>query len=107
MTVALLMSPAVTGSAAADTFDTLPGGLLSNVDSKSASGASNLCGTSRVGVLNERECVVRRGGHGERNVVGPTGGVLSNLLSRQAHGGSNNCGTETIGVLNRNVCVVE
>ncbi|MGI5336285.1 hypothetical protein ACQEVS_02205 [Streptomyces sp. CA-181903] len=106
MAAALLMSPTVTGSATADVIDTLPGGLLSNINSRIASGGSNLCGTSRLGILNERQCVVRRGGHGERTLVGPTGGVLSNLDSRQAYGGGNNCGSDTIGVLNRTTCIV-
>ncbi|MFF4158652.1 hypothetical protein [Streptomyces sp. NPDC001678] len=33
------------------------GGLLSNIDSRNASGSSNNCGTDTVGILNHTTCV--------------------------------------------------
>ncbi|MEU1825895.1 hypothetical protein ABZ502_26100 [Streptomyces abikoensis] len=111
MALAVLASPASIVAASADTIDAGPGGLLSSIGSRNASAHSNLCGASRLGLLNDRTCVTRRDshkGHGnDRQVTGPSGGLLSNIDSRNASGFSNNCGTDTIGVLNHTTCVAE
>ncbi|MFI9203032.1 hypothetical protein [Streptomyces sp. NPDC053048] len=111
MAVAVLASPAGIGAASADTIDLGAGGLLSNVGSRNSSAHSNLCGASRVGLLNDRTCVTRRDSHHRhdqgRQVTGPTGGLLSNIDSRNASGYSNNCGTDTVGILNHTTCVAE
>ncbi|MGK5548873.1 hypothetical protein ACSNOH_29695 [Streptomyces sp. URMC 127] len=110
MAVAVLASPACIGAASADTVDLGAGGLLSNVGSRTSSTHSNLCGASRVGVLNDRTCVTRHVSHPHgksRQVSGPSGGLLSNIDSRNASGFSNNCGTDTVGILNHTTCVAE
>ncbi|MFD7235311.1 hypothetical protein ACFWAT_08365 [Streptomyces syringium] len=111
MAVAVLASPVCIGAASADTIDLGAGGLLSNIGSKTSSAHSNLCGASRVGVLNDRKCVARYDSrHGKdknRQVVGPSGGLLSNIDSRNASAFSNNCGTDTVGILNHTTCVTE
>ncbi|MCA6091326.1 hypothetical protein LE181_03965 [Streptomyces sp. SCA3-4] len=109
MAVAVLASPAGIGAASADTIDLGAGGLLSNVASRNASTHSNQCGSSRVGLLNDRSCVTRQNSHHNKNrqVTGPSGGLLSNIDSRNASGSSNNCGTDTVGILNHTTCVTE
>ncbi|WP_269858808.1 hypothetical protein [Streptomyces sp. RPT161] len=109
--VAVLASPACIGAASADTIDLGTGGLLSNISGKNSSTHSNLCGANRVGLLNDRTCVVRYDSHNrhdkDRQVTGPSGGLLSNIDSRNTSGFSNNCGTETVGILNHTTCVTE
>ncbi|MEU2514050.1 hypothetical protein [Streptomyces syringium] len=109
MAAGILASPIAVGSASADTLDLGAGGLLSNIDSKNSSNHSNLCGTTRVGLLNERNCITKQHGHHKsgQDVTGPSGGLGSNIGSRNASGASNNCDTGLVGVLNRTTCVTE
>ncbi|MEU1132330.1 hypothetical protein ABZ383_21115 [Streptomyces sp. NPDC005900] len=98
------------GSAAyAADQDAGPGGLLSNLEGRNASGHANDCGTADT-VLSDYTCVARhkdasRTHKGDQ--TGASGGILSNVLSRNASGHSNVCGTGLVTVLSRITCVTE